>query len=209
MFKDRAEAGQKLARKLESYRGKDALVLALSRGGVVLGAEIAQALALPLDIIVTRKIGHPSNPEYAIGAVDEEGFSIWNQAEAVALNPKWLRAETAKRQAEARRRSTLYRQGRPPHHLDDKTVIIVDDGIATGLTMRLAVQAVRKTGAQKIVVAVPIAPLEAVLELKSEGADEVVMLEPPETFSGAVGAHYQEFEQVGDKEVIRLLKPKS
>ena len=209
MFKDRAEAGQKLARKLESYRGKDALVLALSRGGVVLGAEIAQALALSLDIIVTRKIGHLSNPEYAIGAVDEEGFSIWNQAEAVALNPKWLRAETAKQQAEARRRSTLYRQGRLPHHLDDKTVIIVDDGIATGLTMRLAVQAVRKTGAQKIVVAVPIAPPEAVLELKSEGADEVVMLEPPETFSGAVGAHYQEFEQVGDKEVIRLLKPKS
>lgn len=205
MFKNRVEAGRKLAQKLEAYRGKDALVFALPRGGVVLGFEIARALSLPLDIIATRKIGHPSNPEYAIGAVDESGMTILNQAEIGSVGKQWLQEEIEKQEAEAKRRSALYRKDEKHFDIRGKVAIITDDGIATGFTMRLAVKAVKNERPEKIVVAVPVAPAESIRELKEEGADEVVVLEPPEGFMGAVGAHYQEFEQVDDEEVVRLL----
>lgn len=206
MFTDREDAGRQLAKKLEQYRGKEAVVLALPRGGVVTGYEIAEALKLPLDIIAVRKIGHPSSPEYAIGAVDEKGITILNETETTALDQVWLREEIGRQRKEAQRRSTVYRQKRIPMSLAGKTAIIVDDGIATGLTMRLAVRSLKAQKPEKIIVAVPVAPSESLRVLKNEGVDEIIVLEPPAEFMGAVGAHYVRFAQVEDEEVIRLLQ---
>lgn len=205
MFKDRNDAGRQLAERLVHYRGKNAVVLALPRGGVVTGYEIARALSLPLDIIAVRKIGHPDNPEYAIGAVDADGTTIVNDAEAAAADRVWLAGEIQTQEKEARRRGSVYRAGKKPLDIAGETALIVDDGIATGLTMRLAVRAAKAKKAKHIIVAVPVAPPEAVRALKREGADEVVVLESPEGFLGAVGAHYVRFEQVEDDEVIRLM----
>lgn len=205
MFKDRAEAGKMLARALQSYR-ENAVVLALPRGGVVLGYEIAKELGIPLDILVPRKIGHPLHPEYAIGAVDERGTRILNEAEAASVDQEWLAAETKRQHEEALRRMHLYRGKRASPKIKGKTVILADDGIATGLTMRLAVRSVKAQKPHHIVVAVPVAPPESIATLGVEGADEVAVLESPEHFAGAVGAHYVRFEQVEDEEVIRLLK---
>jgi len=194
-----------LAEKLEKYRGSDAVVLALPRGGVVVGREIADALRLPLDIVVTRKIGHLDNPEYAICAVDQMGTLLCNEAERKLVGEKWFQEEVEKEKEEAARRTELYRGGRTPLTLGGKAAIITDDGIATGLTIRLAVQAIKKQKPERIVVAVPVAPGEVVRELKKE-ADELIVLLPPSEFMGAVGAHYQEFEQVDDETVIQLLR---
>jgi len=205
MFKNRAEAGKLLAQKLAHYRDTGALVLALPRGGVVVGAEVAQALASPLDIIAVRKVGHPHHPEYAIGAVDESGGIFMNEMETASIDQSWLKEEIKRERAEALRRARVYRGAHGPLNVEGKTVIIADDGIATGLTMRLAVESAKKRGAKKIVVAVPVAPPEAVAQLTRGGA-EVVTLEPPEAFLGAVGAHYLEFAQTQDDEVIRLMR---
>ncbi|MFA5998171.1 MAG: phosphoribosyltransferase family protein [Candidatus Paceibacterota bacterium] len=206
MFKDRKDAGKQLARKLAVYAGKSTVVLALPRGGVVTGYEISRALKAPFDIIAVRKVGHPSNPEYAVGAVDENGASLFNKEEAATIDAKLLRQETAKELTEARRRSVVYRGGRASLDLVGKIVLLVDDGIATGLTMRLAVRSVKAQEPEKVIVAAPVAPLEAIQYLKKEGADDVITLEPPEAFNGAVGAHYEQFEQVEDAEVVRLLR---
>ena len=204
MLKDRHEAGRRLAEKLENYKSTNAIVLALPRGGVVIGYEIACALSLPLDIITTRKIGHPSNPEYAIGAVDEKGATVFNESEIISLDKQWLREETDRQRAEAKRRTKLYRQNKKPFNISGKTVIVVDDGIATGFTMQLAVKAASKEKPEKIIVAVPVAPAESIREIKEMGVDEIIVLEPTKEFLGSIGAHYQKFEQVEDEEVIRL-----
>ena len=206
MFTDRQDAGKQLAKKLSQYRGKNAVVLALPRGGVVVGFEVARALSLPLDIVAIRKVGHPTSPEYAIGAVDENGVTILNKVETAVIDPKWLEEETGLQREEAQRRSTVYRGGRVPIGLERKAAIIVDDGIATGLTMQLAVRSVKAQKPSKVIIAVPAAPSESLSTLKGEGADEVIVLEPPEEFMGAVGAHYMRFDQTEDEEVIRLLK---
>lgn len=205
MFTDRHEAGKRLAEKLDSFRGSDAVVLALPRGGVVLGYEVAKALQLPLDIIAVRKIGHPFSPEYAIGAVDENGTTILNEAETATIDRTWLKTEIEAQKAEAKRRSTAYRSGRNPLPITGKIVVIVDDGIATGMTMRVAVRYAVSQKA-KVVVAVPVAASESLRALTQEGASYIVVLESPEEFAGAVGAHYMAFEQVEDDEVIRLLQ---
>ena len=205
MFADREEAGRRLAETLSEYRGKDALVLALPRGGVVLGAVIARALSLPLDIIAVRKIGHPSAPEFALGAVDEEGTRILNEEEAAMVDPDWLASETARQMKEAKRRSRVYRSGKVHAHMSGKTAIIVDDGVATGLTMRLAVKVAKVHMPKRVIVATPVSSSEAAEEILKD-ADEFVVLEPPEEFLGAVGAHYIRFDQVEDVEVIRLMK---
>ena len=204
MFRDRNDAGRQLAEKLAKYRGQNAVVLALPRGGVVIGREIAQTLGLPLDIAVVRKIGHPLSPEYAIGAVDDSGAIILNDAETESVSQAWLADEIEREKKEAERRVKAYRGGRKPIPISGKTALIVDDGIATGLSMRLVVRSLRAQNPARIVVAVPVASAEAVESLRKE-ADEVITLEPPEEFLGAVGAHYIEFEQVEDAEVIRLL----
>ncbi|MDO8551952.1 MAG: phosphoribosyltransferase family protein [bacterium] len=204
MFKDRQDAGRQLADRLSKYRHSDSVVLALPRGGVVTGNEVAIALGLPLDIVVIRKIGHPYSPEYAIGAVDDKGTTIFNDAAAAAVDKEWLRNETNRQKEEAVRRRDIYRSGDEPIEIAGKTALIVDDGTATGLTMRLAVRAVKARKPARIVVALPVAPAAAI-ELLLKEADEVVVLEPPDKFLGAVGSHYLSFEQVEDEEVIRLL----
>lgn len=205
MFEDREEAGRQLAKRLEQYRGKNAVVLALPRGGVVVGYEIAKALKLPLDIVVTGKIGHPENPEYAICAVDEKGMLLCNEAEKKLISQKWLGEEVERQRKEALRRLKLYKGENKTLNIKGKTAIITDDGIATGLTMRLAVMAVKAQKPEHIIVAVPVAPGEIAEELKRE-IDELIVLLPPEKFAGAVGAHYNKFEQVTDEEVIKLFK---
>ncbi|HEY4512658.1 MAG TPA: phosphoribosyltransferase family protein [Candidatus Paceibacterota bacterium] len=205
MFQDRKDAGQKLAQELLRYRGKDAVVLALPRGGVVLGYEIAKALELPLDIVVTRKIGHPNNPEYAICAVDEKGELFCNEAEAGSVDQNWLKAEVSRQKNEAKRRIKVYRDEEKQKELSGKTVILVDDGIATGLTIHAALQSILKERPKEIVVAVPVAPNDVVADLRGK-ADDVVTLDNGEHYLGAVGAYYNNFPQVSDGEVIKLLK---
>lgn len=206
MFRDRVDAGRKLAEALERYRGaKDAIVIALPRGGVVVGAEVATALDLPLDIVVPRKIGAPGNPEYAIGAITESGDPAWDQ-QAVSLtdaSEEYLAATVAKERAEAQRRLMTYRGDRPPRDVKGKTVLLVDDGIATGATMRAAIQTLRSEGARRIVLAVPVAAADSIAALRSE-VDDIVVLHAPQWF-GAVGAFYDTFEQTTDDEVTALL----
>ena len=206
MFTDREDAGKKLASRLEEYRGNNAVVLALPRGGVVLGYEVAKALGFPLDIIATRKIGHPMHPEYAIGAIDEKGMRILNEMEVAATDPTWLAKESERQRKEAERRVMLYRGGRVPVALAGKVVILVDDGIATGLSMRLAQRTTKAQRPKKVIIAVPVAPPESVATLRAEGADDVMVIEAPEEFLGTVGAHYLQFDQVGDDVVINLLR---
>ncbi len=205
IFKDRVEAGRALAEALKTYAGiPDVCLFALPRGGVVLGVEVAKALGLPLDVIVTRKIGAPFNEEYAIGALAETGDVVWNEAERAATDQKILGEVVTKERKEAERRVKKFRDGQPLRDLTAKTAIIIDDGIATGLTIRAAIAAVKHQHAAKIVLAVPHGAAEAITELKSE-ADEVIVLEMPTPYT-AVGAFYHDFPQVTDAEVVELLQ---
>ena len=204
MFKNRQEAGQRLAQALQKYKNAaDTIVLALPRGGVVVGFEIAQALNLPLDIIVPRKIGAPGNPEYAIGAITETGEAILNEKEVESVDRAWLKRAMEEEKKEALRRRTAYRAG-PPAELQGKTAIIVDDGIATGYTMRAAVASVKARLSAKIIVAVPHGAADSIAQLR-QLVDEVVCLCTPAMY-WAVGAHYEEFPQTSDEEVIELIK---
>lgn len=204
LFRDRQEAGQKLARILEDFKDQDAIVLALPRGGVVVGAEIAKALNLPLDIVVTRKIGTPGSEELAIGAIDVDGDSVWDDEAIKNINKEWLAKEIEKEKQEAQRRMSLYRGQRGALDLKNKIVIFVDDGIATGLTMKAAVRYARKFNPQKIIIASPVASPELVGELRKE-TDEVRILDMPEFF-WAIGQFYENFPQVEDGEVIEIIK---
>lgn len=206
MFRDRVDAGKKIAEKLGEYAGTYAVVLGLPRGGVVVAREVAERLMLPLDIIAVRKVGHPNNSEYAIGAVDAEGSTIMDETETTTIDREWLASEIAREREEAIRRTRVYRGERGPLLLSGKIVILVDDGIATGLTMRLAVRVAKMQRAKKIIVAVPVAPADSLRILKREGIDELIVLEPPADFRGAVGEHYEHFDQVEDSEVVRLLR---
>ncbi|MDP3771308.1 MAG: phosphoribosyltransferase family protein [bacterium] len=209
-FRDRGDAGRKLAAALRVYHNaKDTIVIALPRGGVVVGAEVARELALPLDIVVPRKIGAPGNPEYAIGAITEAGEPVWDH-QAVSLtdaSEEYLEQTVAKERTEARRRLLTYRGDRPPRDVKGKTVVLVDDGIATGLTMRAAITTMRAEGAKRIVLAVPVAAAASITKLRST-VDEIVCLHAPQWF-GAVGAFYDTFEQTSDEEVIRLFRAAS
>jgi predicted phosphoribosyltransferase len=203
MFRNREDAGTQLAQKLKAYHGTEAVVLALPRGGVVIGERVAKGLGLPLDIVVARKVGHPTNPEYAICAVDELGTRLCNEVELKHIDKKWLNQRVEQEQQEAQRRTALYRGKRVPIEIAGKTAIIVDDGVATGLTIRLAIKTVKEQKPMRVVVAVPVAPSDVAMKIRRE-VDEFVVLEPPEDFLGAVGAHYVLFPQVEDPEVIRL-----
>ncbi|MBI4450126.1 phosphoribosyltransferase, partial [Candidatus Uhrbacteria bacterium] len=180
--------------------------IALPRGGVVVGAELAQAHSLPLDIVVPRKIGAPGNPEYAIGAITEAGEPVWDP-QAVSLtdaSEEYLERVVAEERAEAGRRLRTFRGDRPPRDVKGKTVVLVDDGIATGLTMTAAIQTIRSEGAARIVLAVPVAAADSIAKLRSV-VDEIVCLHTPKWF-GAVGAFYDTFEQTSDEEVTTLLE---
>jgi len=204
MFENRTHAGKLLAEKLRHLSGKDAVVYALPRGGVVVGAEVARKLRVPLDIVVVRKIGHPNNPEYAIGAVAEGDVLIKNIEEWSRLDADQLARIVQNERKEVKRRREIY-TGKKRISPRGKTAIIVDDGLATGFTMRVAVASVRNEKPLQIIAAVPVAPADTARELERE-VDKVVALIADEMYLGAVGAYYQDFEQVSNKEVISIIK---
>lgn len=207
MFYDRQEAGRSLAQSLLKYKeNPQTIVLGLARGGVVVAFEVAQILSLPLNVVVPRKIGAPDNPELALGAIMEDGQGIFNNAiiHLLGVPPSYIQQEIKKEKQRAQQRLALYRQYTPLPEIKNHTVILVDDGIATGATMLTAIEAMRKAQVRKIVVAVPVAATSA-LELMEEAADEVVCLYDREDFSG-VGLYYQHFQQTEDAEIIDLLK---
>jgi len=203
VFRDRHDAGRQLASALERYRGApDVVVLGVPRGGVVVAAEVARALALPLDIVVTRKIGAPGNPEYAVAAVDGDGAVLIGFAGG--LPDGYLERTGVAEQTEIARRVAAYRAGRPAVALAGKTAVVVDDGIATGLTLSAAVAYLRRHGVKRVVVAAPVAAPDSAARLRRE-ADDVVTLAEPAGFS-AVGQFYERFDQTSDGEVVALLQ---
>jgi putative phosphoribosyl transferase len=206
LFRNRAQAGRALARHLLEYAGRpDTIVLALPRGGVPVGFEVARALGAPLDVFVVRKLGVPGYSELAMGAIASGGVRVLSRdlVARLGISHEALDAVTERETAELARREALYRGNRPPHAVSGMTVIVVDDGLATGSTMRAAVEAVRKLGAARIVVAVPVAAPESFGRLAEE-ADECVCVAAPVGFA-AVGEFYSDFEATSDDEVRSFL----
>ncbi|MGD0070924.1 MAG: phosphoribosyltransferase [Candidatus Bathyarchaeia archaeon] len=205
-FSDRVEAGKRLASAMRDFDGKNGIVLAIPRGGVVVGYEIAKALSLPLDVIIPRKIGAPDNPELAIGAMTEDGTIILddNLITYIGVQRDYIKAESERQKHEIERRLKLYRQNEPYPSLKGLDVVIVDDGIATGSTMKAALASVKNRGASTVTVAVPVGPPSTIKELKKQAA-RVVCLYTPEYFQ-AIGQFYTDFNQTTDEEVIQLLK---
>jgi putative phosphoribosyl transferase len=206
IFQDRAEAGAILARRLGAYANRpDVLVLGLPRGGVPVAFEVARALGAPLDVFIVRKLGVPGHEELAIGAIASGGTRVINQdvVGAIGLSPAMIDQVAAREGAELRRREQLYRHGRAPADARNKTVILVDDGLATGASMRAAAAALRTRRPARIVVAVPVAAPETCQQFQSQ-VDEVVCAVTPEPFR-AVGLWYEDFSQTTDEEVRRLL----
>jgi predicted phosphoribosyltransferase len=206
MFNDRREAAQALASKLAGYKDyAQAVILAIPRGGVVIGAVLSEELRLPLDIILTKKIGHPGNPEFAIGAVSLTGASVDAAlVERAGIPADYIETMIARIRESLWQRYRLYRGTSRPMSVAGKTVILTDDGAATGRTMLAAIGLLRRDGAAKIVVALPVAPPDAAETLRIT-ADETVCLEIPAEFT-AISASYRDFDQVSDEEAIGLLK---
>lgn len=205
-FPNRAEAGRRLAERLTAYRGReDAIVLGLPRGGVPVAYEVAQQLGLPLDVFVVRKLGVPGYEELAMGAIATGNVSVLNEDVMRALPDaeEILEMVRAREKIELQRRETSYRQDRPAPDLRERVVILVDDGLATGATMRAAAAALRKQGVAKIVVGVPVGAPETCREIESE-VDEAICVAMPAFFHG-VGQFYEDFSQTTDEEVRELL----
>ncbi|CAA9342222.1 MAG: Protein-L-isoaspartate O-methyltransferase [uncultured Frankineae bacterium] len=204
-FADRVAAGRALADALLRRELRDPVVLGLPRGGVPVAAEVARVLAAPLDAVVVRKLGLPWQPELAMGAVGEDGVVVRNDAvlARVAVDAHDLARVVAREQAEVARRARLLRAGRPRRAVDGRTVVVVDDGLATGATARAALQVLRASGAGRLVLAVPVAPADTVEALLRD-ADEVVTVLAPERF-GSVSAYYEDFTATPESEVLRLL----
>jgi predicted phosphoribosyltransferase len=211
-FRDRAEAGWRLAarlRELLPVRGEEVVVLGIPRGGVIVAAPVAEALDAALDVTIPRKIGAPGNPELAVGAValaDGEEIVVVDERSLswLGVPPAYVREEAARQRQEIERRLAVYRQGRAPVALADRTVVVVDDGIATGLTARAALEAVARSRPRSVLLAVPVAPPETVREFRARGL-EVEALETPSPFL-AVGRFYTDFESVEDADVLAVLR---
>lgn len=206
LFENREEAGKLLADILKYYKDQpDVVVLGLPRGGVVIAAEIAKKLNVPLDVVVPRKIGHPINPEFAVGAITEDSELIFDKESASFLDLDYesIKPIIDEERKELKRRIELYRKGKPPLDLKDKRVILVDDGIATGHTMLVSIATVKKHNPKEIIVAVPVLPLSAV-ERFQKACDHLIYLASPKHFY-AIGAFYRKFGQTSDKEVLDLL----
>ncbi len=215
MFHDRKDAGRKLARVIRNVVGmaglhgqidpRRLLVLAIPRGGVTIGAEVARELGAPLDVWLAHKLGAPGNPEFAIGSVSINGERYLDKPaiDLLGIPQHYLEEETRRQSAELARRMNLFRGHEEPVAVQGKTVILVDDGIATGATALAALASLRRAGAARLILAVPVAPHETVPQIKA-AADEVVVLNAPFGFA-SVGQFYDHFEQVPDEEVVRLL----
>lgn len=205
-FIDRQDAGEKLAKAVAKYQGDDAVVMALPRGGVVVGGVVAHELSAPLGVVFVRKIGHPGNPEYALGAVAEDEKPFYNQSDLPLADPAWIEAEVSRaRQLIAQRRALYYDQDFKPPQVKNKTIILVDDGIATGFSMLAAAKALLNQNPRRLILAVPVAPPEAIAQLQ-DIADKVIVLDNPRNFLGAVGSHYQRFDEVTDDDVAAILR---
>jgi putative phosphoribosyl transferase len=205
-FANRTEAGRLLVEKLVKYAGRDdVIVLGLPRGGVPVAFEVAHRLGAPLDVFIVRKLGVPGFEELAAGAIASGGVRVLNEdvMRSIPHADEAIDAVTIRETAELERREQIYREGRPAPQLRDRIVILVDDGLATGATMRAAIEALRQSGAAKIVVAVPVGPQDTCRELEEE-ADETICLSTPEFFQ-AVGQYYEDFSQTSDEDVRELL----
>lgn len=208
MFRDRREAGERLLRRLPKLDADKTVIVALPRGGLPVADVIAEALAMPLDIALVRKVGVPGQPEFAVAAVtdgEDPKITVNDQvARMTGLTEADIRGLAERELPEIRRRRETYLGGRPPVPLAGKTVVVVDDGIATGATMRAALRLIRSEGPARLIAAIPVAPAETVRELE-EDCDEVICLECPSPFR-AVGLHYRDFGQVNDTTVTDILE---
>lgn len=207
-FADRTEGGKALAEKLLGYRNRrDFVVLALPRGGVPVAFEVAQNLNAPLDVFLVRKLGVPFREELAFGAIASGGIKVFNEAiiETFRIPDALIENVLESQQRELERREKLYRAGKSPMYLRNKIVIVVDDGLATGATMRAAVEAIRQLKPKQIIVAAPVASSETGEEIKRKSGDSCVFAITPEPLNG-IGMWYQNFQQISDAEVCRLLE---
>ncbi|MBA3423997.1 MAG: phosphoribosyltransferase [Rubrobacter sp.] len=206
IFKDRADAGRRLAGSLARYRNEGPTILALPRGGVPVGYEISRSLGAPLDVIVARKLGAPDQPELGIGAVAPDGVRILNTAavRAIGISKDYLDKITRKETAEMKRRLRHFRGGRPELEIRGRTAILVDDGLATGVTARAAIETLRRRNPKRVVLAVPICAAPTAAWIRNEVDDLVSLKTPPEL--GAIGLWYRNFDQTSDAEVVRLLE---
>lgn len=207
VFKDRIEAGKKLAEKLFALKDqKDKIIIyALPRGGVIVADQIAQELKVPLDLVISRKISHPYDPEYAIAAICEEEELEENEEEISQIDKKWYQEEIKKQKEGTKKGRDLYLNGRKIISPKDKIAILVDDGIATGLTMFAAIRYLKKFGPQKVIVAIPVIPKDVFQKLIEMNV-EVISCQIEENYLGAVGFYYEDFPQIEDEEVIRIMK---
>jgi putative phosphoribosyl transferase len=206
LFKDRRDAGRQLVPQLNKYKDqKDVIVLGLAKGGMVTAYEVASGLNVPLNVVVVRKIGAPGNEELAIGAIAEHGEGVFNEhlISILGVSQDYLKKEIERQKKILKERLDRYRGNAPSPSLNSKKVILVDDGIATGASMRVAIKSVRDAGAKKIVLAIPVAAPDSLRKIERE-VDEVICLSSP-VFFEAVGAFYRAFEQTSDEEVIHLL----
>ena len=205
LFRDRLDAGRKLAELLTDFKGERCAVIAIPRGGVAIGYVVASELDAPLEVTVPRKIGAPGDPELAVGAVAEDGTIYVEEsvAKTLGVRDEWIRMEAERELEEVKRRIAVYREGRPLPDLREYVVIIVDDGIATGATMIATARFLRKMGPRKVVIAVPVAPPEILPKLSSE-ADDVRCVATPSPFF-AIGQFYRDFSQLSDSEVLEYL----
>lgn len=207
IFEDRAQAGERLAGRLTRYKGeREGIVLALPRGGVVTGYALAQGLNLPLDVLIIRKLGFPGQPEFAIGAVSETGDVVLNEGviNSYGVSEEYIRREIEKEQNVILKRKDLFRGGKSIGGLEGKTVILADDGVATGATIKAAILTLKSRALKKLVIALPVAPPRVAEELKRM-ADEFVCL-VTDAYFYAVGNYYRHFEQVTDEEVANILR---
>lgn len=205
-FRDRTEAGRRLAQRLMSHKGSDVVVLGLARGGLPVALEVARRLDAALDVFVVRKLGAPGQEELALGAIASGGVRVLNREliRQLGITQEQIEQIAARERVELERREQAYRDGRPPVPLKDRTVIVVDDGVATGASLRAALEAVALHGAARVIAAVPVAPPDTARELEAF-ADEVVCVETQEPFF-AVGAWYQRFPQLTDEDVRDALR---
>jgi putative phosphoribosyl transferase len=201
MIRNRQDAAERLTETLLKYKGEDGIVLAIPRGGVPIGAYIGKELGMPVEVILSKKIGHPSNPEFAIGAVSMDSVE---DNENLPVSQEYIDMETRKIQEELKRRYQLFMGNHKPADLHNKLVILVDDGIATGHTLKSTILMIKKQNPKKLVVAVPVAPPSAIDEFEPM-VDELICLLAPQGFY-AVGQFYENFRQVSDEEVISALQ---
>lgn len=206
MFKDREEAGEKLAEVLvKEFEIKEGIILAVPRGGIIIGKKLSSKLDLPLDVLITKKLPAPANPELAIGAVGEGQIVVYNEdvCRGLCITETYKKQTIEEKRVELEQKKEFFRKRKPPLDLENKEVILTDDGVATGATIMAAIKVIKKHKPRKLIVAVPVIALDTLREVQKE-ADQVVYLEAPEMFF-SVGQFYQNFSQISDREVEEIL----